>query len=330
MRVEGFDSVCYGTVYAGEFVRDGYSTTVLRSVKYAITEISEEPNNGYQLKVVCYHESLPEDEQAAGNSRKKKKEQVSYLGDTGEMHICINPETAEYDWNLGQLRFLGNDTDLNLSINKGLTTEEIIQARESSVFDGTILYPTKYLGKWFADYESIIILVLAVFVVLAIIFGDWMSVLLIPLATYLSFYTSWMVCLPVMPFIILSPLSYIPRVPNGIAMLANGGVFIGLCLLYSIYQGSTFWNTIVMAITWLMGCGVFTCVYFGCIYDDKARCPHCGRRMHHVRDAGSNLSSAMSPALTYTPLEGSSGVKLTMPAAMLKKSENTICLNCKF
>lgn len=331
MEIEGVEVTRHGKI---DIIEGGQSLYLSSAnhVSYIITNVVEDGGTGYDLSAVCYDEKLPP--KSSKRKSRRGSNPTSYIGDVVGMHLDFDNEKLSYELSCAPVGFLGIDTQWGVYFSSGLDEYEARQASTSLLsgyFDKDIkLYPSKYLGNWVAEYEGLILCVVALLIVLAIIFGDWWSVLFIPIVTWLTLYTSYMVFLPVFPFLVLIPLSYIPKISDGIAFVISLGILIGLYLLWPIYQSSTFWNTLVMAVVWLVGLSAFFGYIIGHEFGEHRRCKEsCGYRLHTNYLDSYYINNGIDKVESYIPESNSSGCTTVRDVKVGKNSEK-ICFKCSF
>ncbi len=336
-ELEELGKKCYGEIDIS-CSPGGVSGTDKYSWVFAVTDLCPVGDSGYKFNSVLAHENIPE--QTEKKSRKKKKQkESSNIGMEIEMSVTLDPEANCYMLNLGQL-FAGNATgDLEVAFPSGYNKAEVRQASNSilnkSLGTHFVLYPSKYLGLWVSEYEWLILAVVGLSMLLALLTGDWWSVPVIAVMTYLSLYTSYMVFLPVFPLILLIPLSYIPKFPysEDYSFLIVGflGIITGLFLLWKVYQGSTLWNTLLMAIIWITAIALYIQYLVGYVYSEKRRCSRCGRRIQRACVDSHYIKNGYDTLEHYIPDSDAKSCSATaMSLSKPSKEKEKICFHCKF
>lgn len=294
-------------------------------VNYYLTDIDTVGEYNYNFKAICLYENLPK------SNRRKKSQANSYIGDIITASVKFDPSTSSYLFSFGPCAFLGNNENWETSFRSRVNAVEGRSASNSILskyFSEPIkVYPTKYLGDWVRDFEALILIALLIITVLAIVCGDWLTAIAIPIMAYLTLYTSFMVFLPFLPFLLLVPLSYIPRIPSWISLSVMASLLLGLYFLYLIYCGSTFWNSIVMCVVWVVATYVFlwfTNVY---LFDEQKRCKNCGSRMHVNYYDTEYITKGMRQALSIYPRSNVSECSTVIEDKPTKQNSK-ICFHC--
>lgn len=297
---------------------------------YYLINMEKESDTQYAFDGLCVDENL------ASSSKKRNKKNgvhpVSYLGTITAMDICFDAPSLSYVLNMGPSEFMGSPDDVSISFYSNLNENEARQASPSilaNYFHSDIkLYPSKYLGDWIVTFEWLILAIILLIMLIALVVGDWWSLILIPIVVYLALYTSYMVFLPVIPILLLIPVSYIPGVSNNVGFIGIVAFLIGIYLLWQVFQGSTFWNTLMMAVVWFFAIVGSYSYLFAYVYGEKYRCEHCGRKMQRNYLDEDYVAKGRDKAYNTIPTSGESKCSTVLTTSP-KKNPGRICFHCK-
>lgn len=310
-------------------------------IEYGICDLGPIDDSTYVFKGVCVDEAIfTEEKKGKGKSKgyDNDNDLWPHIGLTQEMSICYNSHHNQYELFLGKCPLNGfPDENICVAIPTGLTTSEAATPA-TSILDpylcshiGTVkLYPSKYWPEIFIEWEWAMLLAAAIIVVLAILVGDWLSAIAVPIAIYFSLYTSWMICLPGLILLVLIPLSYIRYVPASLTFFCPFiSICLGLYILFDIYHGSTLWNMILLAVVWLFGIAFICLIAIGWCFLYR-RCDDCGRPKHRLRRDSNYESSANAAIFNYIPTSYSG--EFNLPSSLkgtAKKEEEPSCCHCQ-
>ena len=182
----------------------------------------------------------------------------------------------EYDSLANYYRFyFGEMPILGLSNDTISVYAEIDRVTLAPVYDG--VYPSRYFGRWVADYMWAFGLFAIIMCIPALYYGLLLRHLLMTAAMAFTFYNDYMVFLPCMfAYYLCYPMIYIRGIkPAAVLTIYTWVTVVAFCYsLYCIYLYDTFGSAFLYAFFWMFTSVVFSTIFMG---DNEKRCPKCGR-----------------------------------------------------
>ena len=165
----------------------------------------------------------------------------------------------------------------------------IDQATLALVHDG--VYPSRYFGRWVADYMWVFALFAIIMCIPAIYYGMFIKHIIITAAIAFTFYNDWMLFLPcLLSYYLCYPMIYLRFIkPDTVSRISFIALIVGFVYsLYCLYVHDSFGTAFMYLFVWGFTSSIYSIFVMG---DNFRRCPKCGRFTKRV-DLGDRYYSA--------------------------------------